>query len=188
MTNGGLSAPTPISADHDLAGFDCGIVALDGWLKRQALRNESSGASRTYVVRRGQTVVGHYCLVAGGVVRPTAPKPLQGNIPDPIPVMVLGRLATDRTWPGCRIGTALLRDAVLRVLGDAEVVGGPGDAGVRDLGGREAVLSPSRIRHRADDVVLALGDGETGVRAIVMVSMVRLRGRRRGRTMRRRTT
>ncbi len=159
------------------SGNSC-VVRLPGNDERRLVGADADlGRSRSGRVRLWDRRAGWLAQTTGA-----------GNIPDPIPVMVLGRLATDRTWPGCRIGTALLRDAVLRVLGDAEVVGGPGDAGVRDLGGREAVLSPSRIRHRADDVVLALGDGETGVRAIVMVSMVRLRGRRRGRTMRRRTT
>ena len=91
-------------------------------MTRQALK-EASGASRTYVVCIDNTVVGFDCLATGAVVRDDAPKPMQRNMPDPIPVMVLGRLAVDRRYQGQGIGKALLRDAMLRVLQAAEIVG-----------------------------------------------------------------
>src|SRR5262245_51303650 len=96
MTIAGLTAPVPLSPTHDVDSFDCDVPSLDTWLKRQALKNEASGASRTYVVCVGNAVVGYYCLAAGAIDRDEAPKPMRRNMPDPIPVMVLGRLAVDR--------------------------------------------------------------------------------------------
>jgi GNAT superfamily N-acetyltransferase len=75
------------------------------------------------VICSGNAVVGYYCLAAGAVVRDEAPKPLQRNMPDPIPVMVLGRLAIDHRYQGRGIGKALLRDSILRVLQAAEIAG-----------------------------------------------------------------
>lgn len=123
MTIPGLTAPVRLTVTHDLSRFDCGMPVLDHWLSRQALTNEASGASRTYVVCVDNRVVGYYALAAGAVARGEAPKPIQRNMPDPIPVLVLGRLAVDRTYQGQGLGTALLRDAILRVLQAAEIVG-----------------------------------------------------------------
>ena len=123
MTDAGLTAPVRLTAFHNFTEFDCGTPSLNHWLTRQALKNEASGASRTYVVCIDNTVVGYYSLAAGAVVRTEAPKPMQRNMPDPIPVMVLGRLAVDLARQGQGIGSALLRDAILRVLRAAEIVG-----------------------------------------------------------------
>jgi GNAT superfamily N-acetyltransferase len=123
MTDAGLTAPVRLTAVHNIAEFDCGTPSLNQWLTRQALKNEASGTSRTYVVCIDNTVVGYYCLAAGAVVRTEAPKPMQRNMPDPIPVMILGRLAVDRANQGQGIGRALLRDAIIRVLRAAEIVG-----------------------------------------------------------------
>lgn len=123
MTRAPIAAPVPLTADHDLGPFDCGEPALDAWLKRQALRNEAGGASRTYVACGGARVVGYYALAAGAIVREAAPRSMQRNMPDPIPVMVVGRLAVDRTLQGQGIGHALLKDAVLRVMRAAEIAG-----------------------------------------------------------------
>jgi GNAT superfamily N-acetyltransferase len=112
-----------LTATHDTAPFDCGAAALDEWLKKRAVKNEAGGAARSYVVCSGEVVVGYYCLTAGAVVRTEAPRAMRRNMPDPIPVMVLGRLAVDRRHQGRGIGRALLRDAVLRVLHAAEIVG-----------------------------------------------------------------
>jgi GNAT superfamily N-acetyltransferase len=123
VTPAPLSAPVPLTTAHDLAPFDCGEPALDEWLKRRALRNEVTGASRTYVVCAGETVVGYYCLAAGAIIRDAAPGPVRRNMPDPIPVMVLGRLAVDRTCQRQGLGRALLRDAILRVLHASGIAG-----------------------------------------------------------------
>jgi GNAT superfamily N-acetyltransferase len=110
--------------DHDLSEFDCGEPSLDHWLRRRALQNAESGASKTYVVCAGRKrVVAYYALAAGGVAHAGAPSRVRRNMPDPVPVMVLGRLAVDRSFQGRGLGSALLRDAILRTLHVAEMAG-----------------------------------------------------------------
>jgi GNAT superfamily N-acetyltransferase len=111
-----LSAPTVLTADHVTAGFDCGTDALNEWLSRRALKNQLEHASRTYVICHGATVVGYYCIANGSVVHGVATGKVRRNMPDPIPVIVLGRLAVDTRWRGRQIGSGLLRDALLRTL------------------------------------------------------------------------
>jgi GNAT superfamily N-acetyltransferase len=123
MTAAGLSPPAPLTAAHDREPFDSGVPVLADWLKRRALANEAAGASRTYVVCAGTTVVGYYSLATGAVTREAAPGAMRRNMPDPIPVIVLGRLAVDRRYQNRGLGTAQLRDAILRVLQAADVVG-----------------------------------------------------------------
>jgi GNAT superfamily N-acetyltransferase len=118
-----VEAPRRITSEHDVSGFDCGVPALDDWLKRRALQNESSRASRTFVVTAGGRVVGYYALATGGISQAAATGRVRRNMPEPIPVMVLGRLAVDRAYQGSGLGSALLRDALLRTLAAAEVAG-----------------------------------------------------------------
>lgn len=118
-----LSPPEKLTADHDISGFDSGEPVLDDWLQRRALANEESGSSRTYVVRAQKRVVGYYALAVGAVAHIGAPGRMKRNIPDPVPVMVLGRLAVDKTIQHRGIGTGLLRDAVLRTVQAAEIAG-----------------------------------------------------------------
>jgi len=99
------------------------VRGLDEWLRRRALANEETGASRTYVAGAGGRVVGYYALASGGVTLWQAPGRVRRNMPDPIPVMILGRLAVDRTWQGRSLGSSLLRDAVLRILQAAGIGG-----------------------------------------------------------------
>jgi GNAT superfamily N-acetyltransferase len=120
---GEISAPEKLSPAHDLSQLHCGEPELDDWLKRRALHNEESGASRSYVVCVGQQVVGYYALSAGAVAHRDSPGRVRRNMPDPVPVMVIGRLAIDRKFQGRGIGSALLKDAVLRTLQAAEIVG-----------------------------------------------------------------
>ena len=118
-----LSAPEKLRPDHDLSEFECGEPSLDHWLRQRALQNEESGASRTYVVCAGQQVVGYYALAVGAVAHAEAPGRVRRNMPDPVPVMIIGRLAVHRDFQGRRIGPALLRDAVLRTLQAADIAG-----------------------------------------------------------------
>lgn len=118
-----ISPPEKLRAEHDSSEFDSGEPALDDWLRRRALNNEVTGASRTYVVCIGRRVVGYYALSAGAIAHPEAPGRIKRNMPDPIPVLILGRLAVDKTWHGKGLGTGLLRDAILRTLQASEIAG-----------------------------------------------------------------
>jgi GNAT superfamily N-acetyltransferase len=118
-----IKAPRPLAADHELDAFDCGVAALDEWLKRRARRNEAEGASRSFVVCIGRRVVGYYSLAAGSVLHAVATGKVRRNMPDPAPVILLGRLAVDRRWQVRGLATDLLADAVLRTLGAAETIG-----------------------------------------------------------------
>lgn len=116
MKRPALQAPTALTEAHRLDGFHCTEPALESWLKQRARRNQQDGASRCYVVCAGKDVVGYYALSAGAASRAQAPGNVRRNMPDPIPVIVLGRLAVHADWTRLGIGAGLLRDAVLRAL------------------------------------------------------------------------
>jgi GNAT superfamily N-acetyltransferase len=118
-----ISAPEKLTRAHDLSQFECGEPELDDWLNRRAIQNEESGASRTYVVCAGRQVVGYYALAVGAAAHANAPGRVRRNMPNPVPVMVIGRLAIDTRFQGRGIGSALLRDAVLRTVRAAEFAG-----------------------------------------------------------------
>ena len=119
-----LHAPQPLTADHQLNTFNCGETSLDEWLKRRALLNQSNGASRTFVVvDESQLVMGYYALAAGAVHHQDATRSIRQNMPGPIPVMVLARLAVDIRTQGMQLGAGLLRDAVDRSLAVAKNTG-----------------------------------------------------------------
>src|SRR5690606_24617067 len=118
-----IAAPTLLADDHDLSGFESGVASLDDWLRRRARANQVSGASRTYVVCEGQRVIGFYCLSSGALTVIDAPGGIRRNMPDPIPMAAMGRLAIDRSWQGKGLGVALLRDAVLRTAQAADIMG-----------------------------------------------------------------
>ncbi len=122
-----IRAPELLTVAHPVAGFTCGDTSLDLWLKQRALRNQVSGASRVYVVCDDLRVVGYYALATGGLVAAEATGAIRRNMPNPIPAMVLGRLAVDVEWQGRGLGADLLRDAVLRTARVA------GEVGVRVL-------------------------------------------------------
>lgn len=118
-----LSALTPLAEYHELAEFSSGVPELDDWLRRRVRANQAGGASRTFVVCEGNRVIAYCALASGAVKQPEAPGRLRRNMPDPIPVAVLGRLAIDRSCQGRGIGRALVRDAGLRLLNAAEILG-----------------------------------------------------------------
>lgn len=123
-----LSAPQPLNTSHLLDGFSCGDAKLDDWLKRRALPNQLSGASRTFVTTGPDgRVYGYYAMAAGAVSHQMATGGVRRNMPDPIPVMVLARLAVDQRAQGIKLGGALLQDAVNRAITVSE------HAGVRAL-------------------------------------------------------
>jgi len=118
-----LQAPQPLSADHALDGFDSGVLSLDDWLRRRALHNQASGASRTFVVCDAIQVVAYYALAATAVAPDAAPGRFRRNMPDPIPVVVLARLAIARDWQSQGLGRALFQDAAKRVVHAADTIG-----------------------------------------------------------------
>ena len=115
------TAPEPLTAAHSVADFACGEAALDHWLKQRAVRNEGLRASRTYVLCAEGRVIAYYCLATASVASTLVPGRIRRNMPDPIPAMVLGRLAVDSAWQGRGLGKALLRDAILRTLQVSEI-------------------------------------------------------------------
>ena len=123
-----LSSPQPLEAIHIVDGFKCGEAVLDDWLKRRAMTNHLSGASRTFVVtNKDSHVCGYYAMAAGAVSHQMATSQVRRNMPEPIPVMVLARLAVDHRAQGIKLGASLLQDAVNRAVVVSQ------NAGVRAL-------------------------------------------------------
>lgn len=118
-----ISAPVKILPSHDVTSFDCADSLLNDWLRRRALQNEQTGASRTYVVCMGDRVIAYYALAVGAVSHENALGRVRRNMPDPVPVMVLARLAVDQEYGDRGIGSGLLRDAIIRTLQAAEIAG-----------------------------------------------------------------
>jgi len=106
-----------------VANFDSGEWSLDEWLKKRAFKNHASGASRCFVLCTGADVIAYYSLSAGAIGHEAAPKAMRRNMPDPLPVLLLGRLAVDRRYHNQGIGQALLRDAMLRAINVAADAG-----------------------------------------------------------------
>lgn len=123
MSEPSVKKPEHLTAAHDVSTFDSGIAELDAWLKRRALQNEASGASRTYVVAAEGRVVGYNTLATAAVVQQRATGKVRRNMPDPAPVMVIGRLAVDREYQERGLGSALLKDALVRTLSAASIAG-----------------------------------------------------------------
>ena len=115
--------PEPLTAEHAVGGFDSGVASLDHWLRRRALQNQTSGASRTFVVCDEGAVVAYYALAASAVAADAAPGRFRRNMPEPIPVVVLARLAITRGHQGRRLGRALFQDAAKRVIHATDTIG-----------------------------------------------------------------
>jgi len=124
---GKISNPEPIHDSHQIQHFCSGENVLDDWLKQRALKNHRQGASRTFVVHENNHVIGFYCLSVGSVLREVTSGKIRRNMPNQIPVMILGRLAVDKHYQNQGVGVGLLKDAVLRTQKVAE------DAGIRAL-------------------------------------------------------
>jgi GNAT superfamily N-acetyltransferase len=118
-----IRPPEPLTAEDSLGDFDSGVASLDDWLKRRALQNQASGASRTFVVCDAGKVVAYYALAASAVAPDAAPGRFRRNMPDPIPVVVLARLAIARDRQGHGLGRALFQDAAHRVIHAADIIG-----------------------------------------------------------------
>jgi GNAT superfamily N-acetyltransferase len=124
-----LRAVRPLSADDDVEGFDCGIEELDRWLRSSARVATAAGTAATYVLCRGERVVGYYALAMSAVAHERAPSRLRRGMPDPVPVVLLARLALDRSEHGAGLGGHLLIDALRRCV-----------RGGREFGGRAVLV------------------------------------------------
>ena len=123
-----LTTLEPLATSHPTRDFNCREPLLDDWVKRRALASQASGASRTFVVNDGERHVLAYCaLSAGALSHREATNRVRRNMPDPVPVLILGRLAVDCRDQGRQLGPAMLQDAVKRALAVAD------NAGVRAL-------------------------------------------------------
>jgi GNAT superfamily N-acetyltransferase len=118
-----FTAPQPLDANHELQDFSCGVLPLDEWLKRRALANQASGASRTFIAEEQSNIAGYYALASGSVDIATATNRVRRNMPDPVPVAILGRLAVDTRYRGRGIGRALFRDCAFRIAAAADIIG-----------------------------------------------------------------
>jgi GNAT superfamily N-acetyltransferase len=117
-----ISAIEKLNASHDLDAFDCGKEPLNRFIQRFAFTNQKAGSAQTYVVCRGKRrVVGYYSLAVGAVEPGDTPARVsKGLARHPIPVMLLARLAVDKTEQGRGIGKALVKDALLRTVQAAD--------------------------------------------------------------------
>lgn len=118
-----LCAPVLLTDSHEVETFSCGIDTLDNWLKCRAIKNQKTGASRTFVVCENRRVVAYYALASSAVAIVEASGRFRRNMPDPVPVVILGRLAVDRFFQGRGFGRALVRDAGHRVIQAADIIG-----------------------------------------------------------------
>ncbi len=118
-----IRAPEPLTVMHDVNFFDCGDMSLNSWLKTRALKNENLGGSRSYVICLQNAVVGYYALASGSIEHDKVPSDVKRNMPSPIPVMILARLAIDKHYQGKRLGFFLLQDAILRIYQASKIVG-----------------------------------------------------------------
>ncbi|MCE0827648.1 GNAT family N-acetyltransferase [Buttiauxella sp. A2-C2_NF] len=118
-----IAAPEPLRAEHVVSQFCCGVESMDSWLRQRAMKNQLTGASRTFVCCDEARVLAYYSLASSAVAPNSAPGRFRRNMPDPIPVVILGRLAVDKSLHGKGIGRALVRDAGLRVIQTAETIG-----------------------------------------------------------------
>jgi len=125
MPDGPLNLPVLLTKIHDVRSFDCGAKPLNDFLTQYALQNQASGGARTYVLTRGERVIGYYSLAPGSVVPDEAPaRIVKGQGRYPVPVILMARFAVDRAEQGRGLGRALFRDALRRALSGAEAIGG----------------------------------------------------------------
>jgi GNAT superfamily N-acetyltransferase len=118
-----IAGPRLLQADDETLAFDCGVDVLNTWLKRRALLNHLSGASRTYVAMSGKRIAAYYCLSAGSIQHSVATGNVRRNMPEPIPVLVLGRLAVDVGFQKRGVGPMLLLHALERAEEVAKTAG-----------------------------------------------------------------
>jgi GNAT superfamily N-acetyltransferase len=158
-----VSPPELLANQHEIEDFTSGEASLDDWLRRRARANQVSGATRTYVICEKKRVIAYYALASGVVAVESAPGRFRRNMPNPIPVAVLARLAVDRDWQGQGIGRALFQDAARRVVQAADAIGIRG-------------IVVQAISQAAKNFYLALGfDPSSGEPMLLMVTLADVR-------------
>jgi len=126
MAESEFAAVAPLDGGYDRTVFDCGVPALNLYLRSYALQNQKKGIVRNYVTTRtdGKVVVAYYTLVYAAIDQKRLPaKVVKGLGKYDIPLMVLARLAVDHRTQGQGLGKALLKDAILRTIQAAEIAG-----------------------------------------------------------------
>ncbi|QEO08783.1 GNAT family N-acetyltransferase [Protaetiibacter larvae] len=120
-----FARPRSLALDDEVSAFHSGVPSLDDWLTLRAIKNEAAGTSRTFVSieRESGRIAGYYCLSSSSISRVDAGSPLGRNAPDPIPVILIGRLAVDERFTGQGVGASLLQDAVLKGIEASHLVG-----------------------------------------------------------------
>jgi GNAT superfamily N-acetyltransferase len=120
-----FGSPRALIAGDKFVTFDCGEPMLNEWLRSRALKNETTGASRTFVTVEAQSgdVAGYYCLSASVLALEDAPGRVRRNMPSPIPIILIGRLAVDERFKGHGLGASLLQDAVLKGIEASRILG-----------------------------------------------------------------
>jgi GNAT superfamily N-acetyltransferase len=118
-----FTSPELLASCHETADFSCGTVSLDNWLKKRALTNQNSGATRTFITCIDKRVMGYYALASGAISTQSVSGNFRRNMPDPIPVVILARLAIDSSCQGKGLGRILFRDAALRIMRAADTIG-----------------------------------------------------------------
>lgn len=127
---GAVTAPEPLQPHHDVSSFRNGRhESLDDWLKRRSFTSEGLSA-RTYVICEAampRRVVGYYAISAATEQRVALPNAkLRRDMPEQIPLLLIGRLALDASWQGKGLGSGLLNDALWRCLSASEIAGARG--------------------------------------------------------------
>ena len=117
--------PRPITSEDDCSRFSCGETSLDTWIQLRAIKNEKAGASRTFITieRISGDIAGYYCLSASSLARADASSALRMNMPEPIPVILIGRLALDQRYASLGLGASLLKDALSKGIEASRAVG-----------------------------------------------------------------
>ena len=156
-----LIPPGPITEDHDLSGFSCGREPLDDWLRKYALRSHHAGHAKTQVVVETEagptTVVAYYSLAPASVVHAQLTRRLRTNAPDPVPMILLARLAVDSRYARRGIGRHLLLDAFRRSADAAEQIGGRGImAHAKDEDAAQFYLRWKFVRMPSDPLLLII--------------------------------
>lgn len=119
-----LSAPEPLSGEHDASAFSCGTPALDNWLKIRALANQRRGFTAIMVVHEAGRVVGYYGLAPTAIMPSAPPRSIRtGQPPSPVPCLLV-QLAVDQGWSGKGVGTGLVKQAFARCVAAARLIGG----------------------------------------------------------------